>query len=180
MLDIPKMLQASIQLDRSIATERQLTLSWEDRIKNTLLSLDVELSEVANTSEWFKVWKTHKGKHDPDKTVRETLLVEYVDAIDFFLLFASQKQWVENVDMTSEQFAKLTSAGQKLDLTATYLAIKSILFSSFVSNRPDNFRHAWHLYLKLGLVGFGFSAKEIEAAFYHKNEVNYKRQKDNY
>ncbi|MDV7718830.1 2-deoxyuridine 5-triphosphate nucleotidohydrolase [Pediococcus ethanolidurans] len=180
MLNIPKMLQSSIQLDRSIAAEKELTLNWPERIKNTLLSLDVELSEVANTSEWFKVWKEHKGKNDEGKTVRETLLVEYVDAIDFFLLFASQKQWVENVDLTSEQFKKLETSDSKLNLTDTYLAIKSMLFSSSVSNRPDNFRHAWHLYLKLGMVGFGFSPAEIEAAFYQKNKINYQRQENNY
>lgn len=180
LLDILKMMQSSIQLDRSIAEEKGLTLSWPARIKNTLLSLDVELSEVANTSEWFKVWKAHKGKHDEGKTIRETLLVEYVDAIDFFLLFASQKQWVENVDLTPEQFQKLETSSVKLDLTDTYLAIKSMLFSSFVSNRPDNFRHAWHLYLKMGMAGFGFSADEIERAFDQKNKINYQRQENNY
>ncbi|AMV61395.1 Dimeric dUTPase [Pediococcus damnosus] len=180
MIDIPKMMQSSIQLDRSIADEKHLTLSQDARIKNTLLSLDVELSEVANTSEWFKVWKDHKGKHDDGKTVRETLLIEYVDAIDFFLLFASEKQWVENVDLTEEQFDKLADKSDKLDLTQTYLAIKSMLFSSYVSNRPDNYRHAWHLYLKLGMAGFGFTAEEIEKAFYEKNKINYKRQEKGY
>ncbi|MFC5188921.1 dUTP diphosphatase [Pediococcus cellicola] len=174
------MLQASIQLDRSIAEDKQLAMSWDARIKNTVLSLDVELSEVANTSEWFKVWKQHKGKHDENLSVRQTLLVEYVDAIDFFLLFASQKQWVENVDLTQAQFDKLATDSKELNLTDTYLAIKSMLFSSFVGNRPDNFRHAWHLYLKLGMVGFKFSASEIEDAFYRKNKVNYKRQENNY
>lgn len=180
VIDIPKMLQTSVQLDRSIATEKQLTLNGSARIKNTLLSLDVELSEVANTSEWFKVWKEHKGKHDDGKTVRETLLFEYVDAIDFFLVFASQKQWVENVDLTNEQFEKLADKTSKLDLTSTYLSVKSMLFSSQVSNRPDNFRHAWRLYLKLGMVGFGFSAAEIEKAYYDKNKINYKRQQSGY
>jgi len=55
--------------------------------------LDVELAEMANTSEWFKVWKIHRGKSDPDKTPRETLLYEYVDAMDFYLLISNLKNW---------------------------------------------------------------------------------------
>nr|WP_308723595.1 dUTP diphosphatase [Lactiplantibacillus plantarum] len=63
-------------------------------------SLDVELAEMANTSEWFKVWKIHRGKADPDKTHRATLLNEYVDAMDFFFLVSAIQQWTHLIPVT--------------------------------------------------------------------------------
>ncbi|MCE2138994.1 2-deoxyuridine 5-triphosphate nucleotidohydrolase, partial [Streptococcus thermophilus] len=64
----------------------------QERLQNAMVSLDVELAEMANTSEWFKVWKIHRGKADPDKTHRATLLNEYVDAMDFFFLVSAIQQ----------------------------------------------------------------------------------------
>lgn len=83
-MDLQALIASSVSLNRQIETKKQLFWSNDTRIKNAFVSLDVELAEMANTSEWFKVWKTHRGKQDPDKTPRETLLYEYVDALDFF------------------------------------------------------------------------------------------------
>ena len=77
MLELTTLLQQSIRLDRDITARQQIHWRPQERLQNAMVSLDVELAEMANTSEWFKVWKIHRGKADPDKTHRETLLNEY-------------------------------------------------------------------------------------------------------
>lgn len=49
-----------------------------------MVLLDVELVEMVNMLEWFKVWKIYCGKVDFDKIYCEMLLNEYVDVMDFF------------------------------------------------------------------------------------------------
>lgn len=179
MLDLTTLLQQSIRLDRDITAKQQIHWKPTERLQNAMVSLDVELAEMANTSEWFKVWKIHKGKADVGKTSRETLLNEYVDAMDFFFLVAAIQQWTHLIPMTPEKIAELAN-GRSTDLSKQYLAIKHLLYDAYFNHRQVSYQHAWHVFLKLGLVDFGFSQDEIQAAFIAKNKVNEQRQADNY
>ncbi|MCY9806917.1 dUTP diphosphatase [Lentilactobacillus senioris] len=179
-MDLKQMLMASVNLNRSI--EQQKGLSWnpERRLANAYVALDVELAEVANTSEWFKVWKTHRGKHDEGKTPEETLLVEYCDAFDFFLLLASLKKWTAVILDSQEQIADIIAKKPEQFLDKQYLILKQMLFKSYFNHDQSSFAHAWHLFLKLGLVDFQFSPEQIQTAFQQKNQLNFERQQNNY
>lgn len=179
MLDITKLLQYSIRLDREIAEDREIVMSAKKSLENVFVSLDVELAEIANTSEWFKVWKTHRGKSDPDKTPRETLLTEYVDALDFFLLLCAKLKWTHLIVLDREGIEKLKN-GRPTELNKEYLAIKHMLYNSYFENRQEDFRHAWRLFLKLAFVEFGFSESDIMSAYFEKYQINEDRQANDY
>ena len=93
MLDITKVLHESIEFDWQLDEDHDIQLGAEARVQNVFTALDVELAEIANAAEWFKVWKEHQGKQLPGRTHHQTVLEEYVDALNFFLLFSAKKQW---------------------------------------------------------------------------------------
>lgn len=179
MLDLTKLLQQSIRLDQDITTRQQIHWQQPERLQNAMVSLDVELAEMANTSEWFKVWKIHKGKADAGKTKRETLLNEYVDAMDFFFLVSAIQQWTHLIPLTPAQLTDLNEK-KPTDLNKQYLAIKHLLYNAYFDHQQEAYRHAWHVFLKIGLVDFGFTQDEIQNAFTAKNQVNETRQENNY
>lgn len=180
MLELAKLVQQSIALDEQITADRQIEMSRKQQIENAYVALDVELAEVANTSEWFKVWKTHRGKADEGQTPRETLLTEYTDAMDFFFLVAAKKTWTHLIMITEEDLTGLEKSRPAKDLDQQYLILKRMVFNSHFSHRQEDFRHAWRLFLKWGFVDFGFSQDEIQAAYKAKRQVNLDRQANNY
>ncbi|GEO73402.1 dUTPase [Levilactobacillus namurensis DSM 19117] len=180
MLELAKLVQQSIALDEQITTERDIEMTRPHQIENAYVALDVELAEVANTSEWFKVWKTHRGKADAGETPRQTLLTEYTDALDFFLLVAAKKTWTHLIMLTEEDLTGLAQSRPAKDPDQQYLILKRMLFNSHFAHRQDDFRHAWRLFLKWGMVDFGFSQDQIQAAYEAKRQVNLDRQANDY
>ncbi|TLQ04649.1 2-deoxyuridine 5-triphosphate nucleotidohydrolase [Pediococcus stilesii] len=179
-MDWAGMLQASVNLDRDIRIKHNLNNSLEDRIQEAYISLDVELAEIANAAEWFKVWKTHRGKRDGDLSVRQTVLNEFVDATDFFLLLANLNQWNHLIVISDEELDKFKSDSRNLDLSLMYLNVKKMLYSAYAYNRSTDYVHAWHMFMKLGIQGLRYSPEEIQDSFFQKNQVNHQRQKNNY
>lgn len=179
-MDLQSLMASSVFLNRQIEEKKQLHWSNEARIKNAFVSLDVKLSEMANTSEWFKVWKIHRGKSEPNKTPKETLLYEYVDALDFYLLISNLKNWNHFVLNSQDDLSKIKQLKKEDNLDKQYLAMKRMLFDAYFNHSGDSFNHSWRLFLKFGLVDFGFTEQEIETAFNDKNQINQERQKDNY
>lgn len=179
MFDFSELIHASVALDAQITQDRNILSSPQDSLQNAYVALDVELAEVANTSEWFKVWKTHSGKASDGKTKKETLLEEYVDALDFILLIAAKQQWTHLIVLDRDEVSKL-KAGRPGELNKEYLSIKKMLYGSYFDHRQADFSHAWHLFLKMGLVDFGFSEDEIMQAYRDKSKINYNRQNSNY
>lgn len=179
-MDLQALISSSVYLNRQIEQKKQIFWSNEARIKNAFVSLDVELAEMANTSEWFKVWKTHRGKSDADKTPRETLLYEYVDAMDFYLLISNLKNWNHFVLDSEKDLEKIKHLKKEDNLDKQYLALKRMLFDAYFNHSGESFNHSWRLFLKFGLVDFGYTEEEIEAVFNDKNKVNLERQDNNY
>ena len=95
-MDLQSLIASSVYLNRQIESKKQLHWSNDGRVKNAFVALDVELAEMANTSEWFKVWKTHRGKHDADKTPRETLLYDLFNNVNIFIIVRSTGRIVNN------------------------------------------------------------------------------------
>lgn len=55
-MSLEAMLQTQENLDNRIIQEREINWTEKERFRNTLVALDVELSEFANEARWFKVW----------------------------------------------------------------------------------------------------------------------------
>ena len=180
MLELAKLVRQSIALDEQITRDRDIEMSRQQQIENAYVALDVELAEVANTSEWFKVWKTHRGKADAGQTPMETLLTEYTDAMDFFFLVSAKKTWTHLIMLKEEDLTTLEKSRPDKALDQQYLILKRMLFNSHFAHRQEDFRHAWRLFLKWGLADFGFTQDQIQAAYEAKRQINLERQANNY
>ncbi|WP_097026254.1 dUTPase [Clostridium peptidivorans] len=99
------------ELDKYILEKKNLNLKSKELLTDTLLALQVEVSELANATRVFKHW-SNKGPEP-----KERIIDEYVDVLHFFL-----------------------SVGNQL----------------------------------------GFSAKEIEDAYFKKRQININRVKEGY
>ncbi|QBO35285.1 2-deoxyuridine 5-triphosphate nucleotidohydrolase [Periweissella cryptocerci] len=171
MLDLTELLRLSRKLNQDIAYVKQIHQKPADLRNTVYVALDVELAEIANTAEWFKTWKTHKGKAQADMTLAETLLEEYVDAMDMFLWLALTEQWTHLVVLEEDELQKIARM-PKRDLNAHYIGIKTMLWSAYHRKNQQDYAHAWHSFIKLGLVELGFTEDEIQTAFVKKNEKN--------
>ena len=171
-LDLGALLKKSIQLDQSISDQKSLYMKKELAIQNAYVSLDVELAEIANTAEWFKIWE--------GKTHRQTLLEEYVDALDFYLLVAAKQTWSHLIVIDPADLTELSQNSPDKNMDQHYLVMKEQLFDSHFNHRQESFRHSWRLFLKWGLVDFKFTQDEIQNAYLKKNQINYDRQNNGY
>lgn len=161
-LDITKMLHAVIDLELAIDDAQELEIGPEARRQTIFLQLDLKLSAFAELAGWANVFAPHKAA-DHDQLVRS-----YVTVLLFFLLFSAKRQWTHLVVLSEDQWKRITGADKKdklADLDREYLAIKNFLNGAYYSRRQEDFRHAWHLLLKMGIVDFGISAAEIEKAY---------------
>jgi len=197
-------------LDDSIIKEKQLDLTEEERFELTCHAFLVELSEVANSNEYFKFWKTNKGKVDEkrfgktlvlgeddenrwqytDRANQElvseeiaqhrTLVEEISDCLHFLLSLANQCERSLGYDFDSSEFPETT-------LTQDFfMAVKSAneLADSIryydLYEIPNNFISDLERDFKVYYTKLGITQEELEQAYYDKNKVNYERLRSDY
>lgn len=190
MKSIKELAAIQEKLDKRIIADKNIDWTKEEMLFNTLVSLDVELAEMANEAQWFKVWKRNPKP-------KEGLLEEYVDALHFFLSIANQKGWVDLLTLHPEAIDDLRAEGFELGLNGGYAELKFHLFESLIMNDQPlpkdsifldefktknamEFKSAWFLFLGIGLIGFGFKEDQIFRAYLEKNEMNHQRQDGGY
>jgi dimeric dUTPase (all-alpha-NTP-PPase superfamily) len=147
------MLETQKVLDDRIIKEKGL--EGQDLFPNTILALQVELSEFANEGRWFKHWSNDQKprilkrvdcfkcsgtgfgtvwlKNCPDcngsgKEKVNPLLEEFVDGVHFFLSLANQKGWQDALYIYEEQ---LDPDEFDEDLTAWYLEMAYFINKSY-------------------------------------------------
>lgn len=175
-MDIEKMLKAQEELDQRIYDRHGLEPSG--LFKKKLIALLVELGEMANEARFFKYWSD-------DQDPRQELLEEYVDGLHFFLSLALLKGWgsalVQPGTVKREQ---RDIEDVYLDVIVLLAAVKIGPVNNALYNGMDHdemsFHLAWSAFLEMGTRYFGFSEREIEAAYYVKNETNHQRQAGGY
>jgi len=149
MLDITKLLQASISFDRQMTEAKDILLGPEARQINTMTTLDLELGNLFHLSHWNEVWEAQSPAE------KAQLTRQFVKVVFWLLLFSAQKQWTHLVVMTPEDYDRLKQAKPQdkvADQDKLYLAIKNFLYGAYFEHLQADFKHAWHLLLKLGLV----------------------------
>lgn len=85
-----------------------------------------------------------------------------------FLLFSAKMQWTHLDVLDKQSWQRITTAKQSTklaDINKSYLAIKHFLNDAYYNHQQESFRHAWHLFLKMGLVDWKLSVDEIMMAY---------------
>jgi dimeric dUTPase (all-alpha-NTP-PPase superfamily) len=161
-MNLQKLFKMQDALDKRIESEH--TLAGIPLLRKKILSLQVELGELANETRCFKFWSTKKPSSN------DVILEEYVDCIHFILSIGIEKNFEDitlNVkhidDELSEQF---------LDL---YTNISDFVICSSLNNYLNIFQN----FLCLG-ENLGFSNEDIENAYLYKNNINHERQDNGY
>lgn len=160
-MNITKMLHQVIDLELAVDDAKELEIGPRVRQQTIFTALDVELAKLADSTGWYKVLSNEQAD-------RPSLLNHYVNAVELLLLYSAKRQWTHLVVIDDPTLKRITTADRatKLaDLNKEYLAVKHFLQGGFYSNRQDDFRHAWHLLLKMGLVDFKLSDQEIAATY---------------
>jgi len=161
-MNLQRLFQMQTALDKRIEAEHQL--EGVPLLQKKILSLQVELGELANETRCFKFWSTKKPSNN------DVILEEYVDCLHFILSIGIEKDFQHitlNVkDITSEL------SEQFLNL---YINITDFIICSSV----DNYLNIFQNFLSLG-ENLGFCKEDIENAYLYKNNVNHERQDNGY
>ena len=161
-LDITKMLHQVIDLELTADDALELMIGPEARLQTVYVQLDLKLSAFAKAAGWADVLHPHRSID------HEQLTKLYTQGLALFLLASAKRQWTHLVVLSDEQWQRITTADKKdklADLNREYLAVKNFLNGAYFNRRHEDFRHAWHLWLKMGIVDFGISPEEITTSY---------------
>ena len=153
-IELEKLFEAQAKLDQTIADNHHIT--YATTRERRILSLIVEIGELANSTRCFKYW-SNKGPES-----RERVLDEYADGLHFFLSLGVDIQTSHCEDLTAqfhEIYHRIDLFKKKQDDTSYIKA-----FQSFLNLLP--------------LLGYRWPS--LEEAYYKKLGVNYNRQETNY
>ncbi|KRL76412.1 hypothetical protein FC17_GL001915 [Secundilactobacillus paracollinoides DSM 15502 = JCM 11969] len=158
-LNLANMLQTAIQRRNQLLYENDIALSSEETMRGNYVRLDVALADLANTMGWFELTdKPIQANHDD-------LLATYLKAMDGFFQVAAKQTWSQLIVQSDDKLAALKATKKAKSLSQQYLAMKQLVFDAFLKHEQPAFEHAWHLFLKLGLVDLEFTEDELEKAF---------------
>jgi hypothetical protein len=163
MLDITKLLQDAIYLDNQLIDKRDLLLGPDGHLKEIMVRLDQALAHCYQSQFDYGLVKQEPLTHDE-------LVDAYTVALQWMLIFSARKQWTHLVVMDKDVYQRLLAADPVDKGTVAdqqYLAIKQFMFSAYTTHQQDDYRHAWHLFLKWGLVDLKLTEKEIMKAHDH-------------
>lgn len=162
-MKLSKLFQMQLELDRYIEEQRNIQ---EDVFERKVLSLYVELGELANETRCFKFWSS-KGPSE-----KEVILEEYVDSVHFLLSLGLEKGWDEKVIdwPTGLVTTDLTEA-----FLITYEAIAKLCEQATLSHYED----VWKGYAEIARH-LSYTTDEVTKAYHQKNEINYARQQADY
>lgn len=164
MLDIvlDEMFQVQRELDETIAKNHQI--SYQTTRDRRILSLLVEVGELANATRCFKYWS-----YKPSEA-KEVVLDEYADGLHFLLSLG--------VDIsTSKKAYSLTE--HLSDLTMQFHLVYSKIESFKNSQDENSYIAMFQAYLNL-IPLLGSTWEEVREAYYKKLGENYHRQETNY
>ena len=179
----------------------------EDRLSKKILALMVELGELANEWRGFKFWSNDKnprtlihvpcelcygtgfdryenGMYDYDVPcpechgkqvlVKYPLLEEYVDCLHFILDI-----WMERGFEGRTWNLSAVEGLKQSNITDQFSYLFSKIGDFNMIRNHNNYMYIVPLFIGLGEM-LGFTWKEIEQAYYKKNEINFQRQDNSY
>lgn len=129
-----------------------------------ILSLQVELGELANETRCFKYWST---KPPSPKNV---ILEEYVDCLHFILSLGLDYNCTD---------LEIKMIPRKVKLTEQFINLFIDVTDCLVSSSTDHYTTLFEDFLILG-YNLGFTEEDITEAYYNKNQINHTRQNEGY
>lgn len=161
-IELEKLFEAQAKLDETIATNHNIT--YANTRERRILSLIVEIGELANTTRCFKYW-SNKGPES-----KERILDEYADGLHFFLSLG--------VDIKTSKMA-YNRTKHLDDLTSQFHDVYHKI-DIFKKKQDDaSYIKAFQSFLNL-LPLLKYRWSDLEEAYYKKLGVNYNRQETNY
>lgn len=146
--------------------ENEHGLKDKDLFQKKVLALLVELGELANETRCFKFW-SQKPASDAD-----VILEEYVDGLHFIMSLGLEKGY---------RYGGSTKSGYDTvkDLTEAFQDVYGEVHTFQEDPTEQKYDELFSSFLLLG-VSLGFSEKDIQRAYYEKNEKNHQRQEEGY
>jgi len=161
-MNLHKLFEMQNTLDNRIQLEHNL--KEVPLLEKKILSLQVELGELANETRCFKFWSTKEPSSN------DVILEEYVDCLHFILSIGLEKSF---------QDITLNPKDVTCELSSQFLNLY-INIANFATNPSmDNYLNIFHKFLSLG-KNLGFSQVNIENAYLYKNKINHERQDNGY
>lgn len=161
-MDITKMLQATIRLDRAQLEGYDVMVGPNARKMNTMMQLNINLATWAKMLGWGDLWPVDHHVTDDEK------LAQGIKVLYWALLFSAQQQWTHLVVMDDERMSKIKAAqpvARVDDQAKLYLTMQQFLASAYYNHRQSDFQHAYRLIWKVLWVDLGMSDEVITAAF---------------
>ena len=161
-IDLTDMFEVQSQLDSTIAKNHGITYaSTRDR---RILSLLVEIGELANATRCFKYWSNKPSES------KERVLDEYADGMHFFLSLG--------VDISTSKKTFVFNECS-IDPTLQFHKIYHLIDVFKIKQDEKSYLEAFQSFIDL-VSCLGFSWQDARDAYYLKLDVNYKRQENNY
>lgn len=157
-MDLTGLFSLQRELDDRIRTKHNL--KEKNLNGKKILSLHVEIGELANETRCFKYWSTKPP------SPKEIILEEYVDCLHFILSLGLDYNYDDIIIAMNPNEAKLTEQFLNLYIDVTDLV---------VSSSKDHFMTLFEDFLTIG-NSLGFTEEEIIESYYKKNEINHTRQ----
>lgn len=161
-MDLQRLFKMQNTLDKRIQTEHNLY--GIPLLRKKILSLQVELGELANETRCFKFWSTKKPSS------KDVILEEYVDCLHFILSIGIEKNF-QTITLDINHISSELSE-QFLNL---YIYIADFITCSSI----DNYLNIFQNFLSLG-QSLGFCEEDIENGYLYKNNINHERQDNGY
>lgn len=163
-MSLEKLFEMQSALDRYIEENHQL--QDENLFDRKVLALLVEIGELANETRSFKFWSVKPSSE------KKVILEEFVDGIHFILSLGLECDF-------QNQGLKIEKEASTQDINEQFLKIYQAVSIFQKTKSINDYQHVFETYLQLGTL-LGIEYEEIEQAYIEKNEVNYKRQNQNY
>lgn len=206
--DFKEIFEQQKKLDAHIV--ENMGLEGVNTLSEKVLALRVETAEMANEGRFFKFWKQdrtpkkpvqHLCPHcregkivyleaDPETCdscngnyllgTTDNLLMEYVDMIHFMTSISLDLGFDERIlnavlDSEADRPGDLTELFNdfysSLDALQVYFKVEKV--PNWVIQVP------WTILIHIG-KRFGYSSRQVMAAYRHKNEINHTRQEEGY
>lgn len=177
-MDLINLFETQKLLDEHIEKEHP-RVPDEDRLSKKILSLQVELGELANElPEIFKFWSNKKNNF-------EKALKEYVDGLHFILsigieLDPKQIPIYDDIEPLKDEFKTVLEAFRHTfnwTVNLDYILFEEPFRSDYRIEKT--YFNLLLVFLTLGEM-LGFTWEQIEQAYYAKNAVNHERQNNGY
>lgn len=164
-MNLQKLFKTQAELDAHIVEEKGL--QGQDLLEPKILAMQTEIGELANElPREFKFWSNKENDY-------EKALVEYVDILHFALSIGNLLG-IKSSDIERNKIKKMNIVRTLIDMQ-----IGAGVLMYRLQLPHSNYSKFFNQLLHLGSM-IGFTQKEIEQAYYEKNEINHERQANGY